>query len=234
MRRSGVSRLCHRQDGAVASNRATRRLLTDRLVFLTATCPSLHHLIGCRTGSGNPVRQATSQAYHALAVMCITFMFGHRIYMSFSHRRRWYGVGGQCGGAGEVGAWWFVGAFTAGWSSARFGWRRVRSSTTVPTEPFPARPSSGESETRPGLGAPPASALVRVGPAGGTDGRVRPCPGCRWESLRTGSRSVDRTAPHPLSAPHRGRRGPRARRLTSIFHRLVGWGWAASLPVLRG
>lgn len=151
MRRSGVSRLCHRQDGAVASNRATRRLLTDRLVFLTVACPSLHHLIGCRTGSGNPVRQATSQAYHALAVMCITFMFGHRIYMSFSHRRRWYGVGGQCGGAGEVGAWWFVGAFTAGWSSARFGWRRVRSSTTVPTEPFPARPSSGESETRPGI-----------------------------------------------------------------------------------
>ena len=81
--------------------------------------------------------------------MCVTFMFGHRIYRSFSHRRRRRGRG-QCGGAGEVSVWWFVGVFTAGWSSARFGWRRVRSPTAVLTEPSPARSSSGESETRPG------------------------------------------------------------------------------------
>ena len=47
--------------------------------------------------------------------------------------------------------WWFVGVFTAGWSSARFGWRRVRSSAAVSTEPPPARFSSGESGLRPGI-----------------------------------------------------------------------------------
>jgi len=31
-------------------------LETDWLIFLTAACPSLHHLIGYRTGLGNPVR----------------------------------------------------------------------------------------------------------------------------------------------------------------------------------
>jgi len=34
-------------------------LETDWFIFLTAACPSLHHLIGYRTGLGNPVRQAT-------------------------------------------------------------------------------------------------------------------------------------------------------------------------------
>ena len=43
-----------------------------------------------------------------------------------------------------------MGAFTAWWSSARFGWGRVWSSAAVSTEPFPALPSSGKSETRSG------------------------------------------------------------------------------------
>ena len=114
----------------------------------------------------------------------------------------------------------------AGVDSDELTWNYARpvSGPCLPrTRPAPGRRSAGCSGSwvrrcphrraraglRPGVGM-----FVRVGPAGGTGGRVRPCPGCRWESLRTGSRSVDRTAPHLLSAPHRGRRGPRARRLT--------------------
>ena len=121
-------------------------------------------------------------------------MFGHRIYRSFSHRRRRYEVGGQCGGAGEVSVWWFVGVFTAGWSSARFGWWRVRSSAAVSTAPHtssaPHRGRCGPRSRGPGLerGQPgwdgsrswardgPGASRARVGSDPGLHGGAHPAP----------------------------------------------------------
>ena len=61
-----------------------------------------------------------------------------------------------------------MGAFTAWWSSARFGWGRVWSSASVSTEPFPALPSSGKStryQTPPGGVMACAPLLGEVGDA---------------------------------------------------------------------
>ena len=96
MRRSGVSGLCHRPDEAVASNRAARRSPVDRLVFLTATCPSLHILRsdaspgqGTRL-SANPA--TVSRTYGDMSHFCVRMV-------SRSHRRRRYKIGERCGGA---------------------------------------------------------------------------------------------------------------------------------------
>lgn len=96
MRRSGVSGLRHRPDEAVARNRAARRSPVDRLVFLTATCPSLH-LLRSDAGPGRETRLSAnptivSFTYGDMRHFCIRML-------SRSHRRRRYKIGERCGGA---------------------------------------------------------------------------------------------------------------------------------------
>ena len=86
----------HRPDEAVASNRAARRSPVDRLVFLTATCPSLH-LLRSDAGPGQGTRLSANPAI-------VSFTYGDMRHfyirmLSRSHRRRRYKIGERCGGA---------------------------------------------------------------------------------------------------------------------------------------
>ena len=176
MRRSGVSRLCHRPDEAVASNRAARRSPVDRLVFLTATCPSLH-LLRTDAGPGRGARLSTN-----LIIVSRTYGDMRHFYIrmpSRSHRRRrceawdWRGVpvgSGACSRRGGSGSW-------------------IRH-----------RPRRRARATRPDVGA-----LVRVGLAGGAGvgctpvraapGTPRAGPGADRPGLRNAS-PVRQDPPH--------------------------------------
>ena len=96
MRRSGVSGLCHRPDEAVASNRVARRSSVDRLVFLTATCPSLH-LLRTDAGPGRGARLSTNPATVSRTYGDMSHFYVQML--SLSHRRRRYEIGERCGGA---------------------------------------------------------------------------------------------------------------------------------------
>ena len=126
MRRSGVSRLCHRPDEAVASNRATRRSPVDRLVSLTATCPSLH-LLRTDAGPGRGARLSTNP-------VIVSFTYGDMRHfcirmLSRSHRRRRYEIGERCGGA------------PVRWARPRRGGRLRGSGGGGSGRPRPCRPS---------------------------------------------------------------------------------------------
>ena len=90
MRRSGVSGLCHRPDEAVASNRVTRRLPVDRLVFLTATCPSLH-ILRSDAGPGQGTRLSANPATISRTYGDMSHFYVQML--SLSHRRRRCGAG---------------------------------------------------------------------------------------------------------------------------------------------
>ena len=132
MRRSGVSGLCHRPDEAVASNRATRRSPVDRLVFLTATCPSLH-LLRTDAGPGRGARLSTNP-------VIVSFTYGDMRHfcirmLSRSHRRRRYEIGERCGGAPV--RW----ARDGSWARSRRGGRLRGSGGGGSGRPRPCRPS---------------------------------------------------------------------------------------------
>ena len=132
MRRSGVSGLCHRPDEAVASNRATRRSPVDRLVFLTATCPSLH-LLRTDAGPGRGARLSNNP-------VIVSFTYGDMRHfcirmLSRSHRRRRYEIGERCGGAPV--RW----ARDGSWARSRRGGRLRGSGGGGSGRPRPCRPS---------------------------------------------------------------------------------------------
>ena len=207
MRRSGVSGLCHRPDEAVASNRATRRSPVDRLVFLTATCPSLH-LLRTDAGPGRGVRLSTNP-------VIVSFTYGDMRHfcirmLSRSHRRRRYEIGERCGGAPV--RW----ARDGSWARSRRGGRlrgsggggsgrsrRARGLSdvlagrgTFSRVTRRARGPGRAGTTGPGTGAGPATALGRGGRfrVGAGRARLRSDPGLRGGAPR-------------LAAPARGSSG---------------------------
>ena len=151
MRRSGVSGLCHRPDEAVASNRAARRSPVDRLVFLTATCPSLHLL----RSDASPGRGTRLSANPTI----VSFTYGDMRHFcirmpSRSHRRRRYKIGERCGGAPVRGA------RDGSWARSRRGGRLRGSGGGGSGRPRPCRPSRS-------LRSPPRGSRRR-GPGPGT------------------------------------------------------------------
>ena len=150
MRRSGVSGLCHRPDEAVASNRVTRRLPVDRLVFLTATCPSLH-ILRSDAGPGQGTRLSANPATISRTYGDMSHFYVQML--SLSHRRRRYEIGERCGGA------------PVRWARPRRGGRLRGSGGGGSGRPRPCRPSRslrspprGNRRRGPGPGAPrPAS-----------------------------------------------------------------------------
>ena len=153
--------------------------------------------------------------------------------MNLSHRRRRPRLRIDVAASRGSGVQEFVGVSAAGWSSARFGQDRVRSSTVVSVAPSSARPVPGKSRTRPGT----RHAVPEPRPRGSRFGDVtsdRIVPGglarierrwisSRWAcTARGGMDSVEltwhyasRTRPAPAPAapglvrePARGRRGP--------------------------
>ena len=88
--------------------------------------------------------------------------------MNLSHRRRRPRLRIDVAASRGSGVQEFVGVSAVGWSSARFGQDRVRSSTVVSGAPSSARPVPGKSRTRPGTRrAVPEPRLRGVGlPAG--------------------------------------------------------------------
>ena len=142
----------HRPDEAVASNRAARRSPVDRLVFLTATCPSLH-LLRSDAGPGRGTRLSANPAI-------VSFTYGDMCHfcirmLSRSHRRRRYKIGERCGGAPV--RW----ARDGSWARSRRGGRLRGSGGGGSGRPRPCRPScSLRSPSRrsrrcgPGPGAP--------------------------------------------------------------------------------
>ena len=132
MRRSGVSGLCHRPDEAVASNRAARRSPVDRLVFLTATCPSLH-LLRTDAGPGRGARLSTNPAIVSRTYDDMSHFYVQML--SLSHRRRRYEIGERCGGAPV--RW----ARDGSWARSRRGGRLRGSGGGGSGRPRPCRPS---------------------------------------------------------------------------------------------
>ena len=126
MRRSGVSGLCHRPDEAVASNRVTRRLPVDRLVFLTATCPSLH-ILRSDAGPGQGTRLSANPATISRTYGDMSHFYVQML--SLSHRRRRYEIGERCGGA------------PVRWARPRRGGRLRGSGGGGSGRPRPCRPS---------------------------------------------------------------------------------------------
>ena len=177
MRRSGVSGLCHRPDETVASNRVARRSPVDRLVFLTATCPSLHPLRS-DAGPGQGARLSTNSAtvsrtYGDMRHFCIRMLSrSHRKRRCEVWDRRGVPVGsGACSRRGGSGSW-------------------IRH-----------RPRRRARATRPDVGA-----LVRVGLAGGAGVGCAPSAPHRGRRgpgpVRTGPACVmraQRNTIHPTS-----------------------------------
>ena len=210
MRRSGVSGLCHRPDEAVASNRAARRSPVDRLVFLTATCPSLH-LLRTDAGPGRGAQLSTNPATVSRTYGDMSHFYIQML--SLSHRRRRYEIGERCGGAPVM---W---ARDGSWARSRRGGRlrgsgggRVWSSARSSLNPRARTSSRRARGSRYVLAGYPTISWARpgAGPAGmgrePESGPQRPWGGAA--DFGTGRAQVCMAAHTPrFAAPARGSRG---------------------------
>ena len=213
MRRSGVSGLCHRPDEAVASNRVTRRLPVDRLVFLTATCPSLH-ILRSDAGPGQGTRLSANPATISRTYSDMSHFYVQML--SLSHRRRRYEIGARWGGA------------PVGWARPRRGGRLGGAGGGGSGRPRPCRPSRslrspprGNRRRGPGPGARgsryvlagyPTSSWTRPGRDdwAGDWGGARDGPGAGRPISGRGGPSPAQVGPRSAwrrTAPRRARQG---------------------------